>query len=74
MNSTNISGAQSVTSRRTLRRNVLTDTATMPAANHAKTRSCEVGTPTVTTIAAEATIHAIGAAMRAVLRRFTGAH
>ena len=50
-----MNGAHSITSRGRRRLRSVTQNAAMPIANQRKTRSRDVGTPTLNTIAADAT-------------------
>ena len=47
MNSTATNGDHSITSRDVRRRTSVTEKEIIPSANQKKTRSCEVGTPTL---------------------------
>ena len=67
-----MNGDQSITRRDARRRRSVTENETMPTANQKKTRSCDVGTPTVKTIAADARAHATGAPIRSALSQSTG--
>src|SRR5690242_3288086 len=55
-----MNGSHSTTSRDTRRRRSATENAAIPTANHANTRSCDVGTPTVNTMTTDAAIHVTG--------------
>src|SRR5262249_29104019 len=63
----------STTSRGTRWRRSVTEKAAMPIANHRKTRSWDVGTPTVKTIAADRKRYATGTQNRSPFRGLTGA-
>ena len=66
-----MNGDHSITSRAVLWRTSLTEKAMIPSANQKKTRSCEVGTPTLNTIAIDASAHSAGAPIRAAVRKLT---
>src|SRR5262249_13679036 len=68
-----MNGAHSITSRGTRCRRSVTENAAIPSANHKNTRSCEVGTPTAKTIAADARRYTAGAQNRSPLRGLIGA-
>ncbi len=74
MNSTAMNGDHSITSREVRRRTSVTEKEMMPSANQKKTRSCDVGTPTLTIIVIDAATHSVGAPIRAALRKLTGEH
>src|SRR5262245_4265481 len=68
-----MNGAHSIRSRGTRCRRSVTENAAIPSANHRNTRSCEVGNPTVKTIAADARRYVAGAQNRSPLRGLIGA-
>src|SRR5436305_940879 len=68
-----MNGAHSTTRRGTRSRRSVTEKAAIPSANQRKTRSCEVGRPTVKIIAPDAMRYAAGAQNRSPLRGLTRA-
>ena len=59
-----MNGDQSRTKRKSFRRKSVTANAAIPAASQTKTKACEVGTPYIAIIAADASPHATGAPTR----------
>ena len=66
-----MNGDHSMMRRDVRRRTSVTEKAMIPRANQKKTRSWEVGTPTLITIAIDATAHNTGAPIRAALLKLT---